>query len=60
MRNKATLPVVTKPAAARRLGEAARDLLAREAVWTDLYTLAWPDLDQARPGLEYTAGPVML
>ena len=38
----------------------ARDLLAREAVWTDLYTLAWPDLDQARPGLEYTAGPVML
>lgn len=51
--------MVTKPAAARRLGVEARDLLAREAVWTDLYTLSWPDLDQAKPGLEYTAGPVM-
>ena len=59
MRKKAALPVVTKPAAARRLGAEARDLLAREAVWTDLYTLSWPDLDQAKPGLEYTAGPVM-
>ena len=52
--------MVTKPAAARRLGAEARDLLAREAVWTDLYTLSWPNLDQAKPGLEYTAGPVLL
>lgn len=60
MRKKAALPVVTKPAAARRLGAEARDLLAREAVWTNLYTLSWPNLDQAKPGLEYTAGPVLL
>ncbi len=60
MRDKAALPVLTKPADVRRLGEEARALFAREAGWTDLYTLTWPDLEQAGPGREYIQSPVML
>lgn len=60
MGDRAALPILTKPADVRKLGEEARALFAREASWTDLYTLAYPDLTQARPGAEYTHSPVML
>lgn len=58
MGDRAALPVLTKPADVRKLGEEARTLFAREAGWTDLYTLACPE--PARPGAEYTHSPVML
>lgn len=60
MRKKASLPVLVKPADVRKLGEAAASLLAREGAWTDLYTLAYPDLAQALPGREFAQSPVML
>lgn len=59
MRREAKLPVLVKPADARKLDPEARTLFAREAGWTDLYTLAYPALDQAKPGSEYTKSPVM-
>jgi len=59
MREKAALPVLTKPGHARRLREEARRIFAQEAACTDLYALAYPALDQAEPGGEYRTGPVM-
>lgn len=60
MREAAALPVLTKAADARRLGERVRTAFEREVRCTDLYTLACPDLAWARPGSEYTQNPVML
>lgn len=60
MGDAAALPVLTKPGHVRRLGEEAQALFALEARCTDLYTLAYPDLRRAKPGSEYTTGPVML
>lgn len=60
MRERASLPVITKPAHVRRLGVEARRVFAQEARCTDLYVLAYPELGQAAPGSEYTAGPVAL
>ncbi len=59
MREKAQRPVLIRPADAGRLGEAAAGLFAREARWTDLYALAYPDLSQSKPGGEYTQSPVI-
>lgn len=60
MRETAALPVLTKPGHIRRLGPAAQSLFALESRCTDLYTLAYPALDQALPGSEYTTNPVVL
>ena len=60
MGGTAALPVLTKPGHARRLDEAAQRLFALESRCTDLYTLAYPVLEQALPGSEYTTNPVML
>lgn len=59
MRTQAQRPVLVKPADVRALGREAADLLSREARWTDLYTLSYPELSQSRPGSEYTQSPVM-
>lgn len=59
MRERAALPVITKPAHVRRLGGAAERVFDQEARCTDLYVLAYPDLGQAGPGSEYAAGPQM-
>jgi predicted nucleotidyltransferase len=59
MGKKAGKPVLTKPADVCRLGPEAQALFQREARWTDLYTLGYPDLSQAVPGSEYTRGPVI-
>ena len=60
MRKRASVPVLTKPGHAGRLGRAAQSLMALESRYTDLYVLAYPDLSQAMPGGEYTANPAML
>jgi len=60
MREAAALPVLTKPGHVRRLDQTARNLFALESRCTDLYTLAYPALEQSLPGSEYTANPVML
>ena len=60
MRKTASLPVITKPAHIRRLGEAVQRVFDQEARCTDLYVLACPDLRQAVPESEYAAAPVML
>lgn len=60
MRKTAVLPVISKPGHIRRLGENAQWLFDLEARCTDLYALAFPDLRQAVPDLEFTAAPVML
>lgn len=59
MRGRTALPVLTKPGHARLLDREARRVFHQEAACTDLYTLAYPALDQAAPGQEFRAGPVM-
>lgn len=60
MRKSASLPVITQPAEVRKLGGEVERLFEQEARCTDLYTLAFPDLRRAEPGLEYRINPVML
>lgn len=57
MKKKAQVPIITKPAHARRLPEAGQSLFALEARCTDRYALCLP---QVRPcGWEWTASPVV-
>ena len=58
MRKEAALPVVTRPAGVRKLGEEAEAFLRRESRYTDLYALACPV--PPPPGIEFTTDPVML
>ena len=58
MKQRALLPVLTKPGDVRALGEAVEQSLAAESRCTDQYTLAWPV--PGPPGWEYTSGPVIL
>ena len=60
MREKAALPVLVKPADARKLSAAAARLMEIEARATDLYALAYPDLRQSAGGSEWTTGPVIV
>ena len=53
-------PVLTKAADVAALGAAAEELLRAEAVRTDLYALAFPDLSQSTCGGEWRITPVML
>lgn len=55
---KGTLPVLAKPAHARRLSPLARDLMEMEARCTDLYDLCFPELKKG--GREWTQSPVYL
>ncbi|MCL2747704.1 MAG: nucleotidyltransferase family protein [Oscillospiraceae bacterium] len=57
MKKAATLPIITKPASARRLGDAARDCFLREARVTDLYALCYPERIRRAGGQEWTEGP---
>ena len=54
------LPVITKPAHAKRLSDTAAALFAAEARCTDLYNLCRGDLERAACGMEYRMGPVIL
>lgn len=58
MKGRAKLPILTKPAHIRELGEEARRLFALECKGTDLFGLCF---DQIKPcGMDYTTGPVLL
>ena len=58
MKDRAALPILTKPAHARELDEPGRRLFQLEARCTDLYDLCCPDIPA--PGREWTTGPVVL
>ena len=58
MKERATLPVITKPAHARRLDPEGRALFELERRCTDLYDLCLGTIPV--PGREWTAGPVSL
>lgn len=58
MKDRAVLPILTKPAHIRELGEEAQDLFALECRGTDLFGLCF---DKIKPcGMDYTTGPVIL
>ena len=56
---RAGRPVLTKAADVAALGLSAEALFRREAAYTDLYTLAYDDLPQSRPGSDWRLTPVM-
>ncbi len=60
MRKTASVPILTKPADVRNLGDAAQRLFALEARAADLYALAYPDLSAAAGGAAWKEGPVIL
>ena len=60
MQKDALLPIVTKPADARRISPRAAELMACEARCTDLYTLAYPDLAAADGGAEWRQSAIVL
>jgi predicted nucleotidyltransferase len=60
MRKKAALPVITKPAHAKKLDDAGRRMFELDARATDLYLLCRPELTTARGGLEWTTDPVRI
>lgn len=60
MKKTAALPVVTKPASVRELGEACRHQFELEARTTDLWQLCRSDLEDSVGGSEWTSNPVIL
>lgn len=58
MKERATLPILTKPAHARELDEAGRRLFELEARCTDLYDLCFETVPA--PGREWNTDPVIL
>ena len=56
---KAGRPVLTKAADVAALGPSAEALFRRAAAYSDLYTLAYDDLTQSRPGSDWRLTPVM-
>lgn len=58
MKERSALPIITKPAHIRELGEEAQSLFALECRGTDLFGLCF---DKIRPcGMDYTTGPVIM
>ncbi|MCI8538286.1 MAG: nucleotidyltransferase family protein [Oscillospiraceae bacterium] len=58
MKERAALPVLVKPAHARRLDEAGQRVFSLEVGWTDLYGLCQPAVPPC--GEEWRRGPVVL
>lgn len=58
MKQKAALPILTKPAHAKELEPAGRRLFELEVRCTDLYDLSFPNVPT--PGREWTTGPVIM
>ncbi len=54
------VPVLTKPADVVRLGTAAEALFRAEAQRTDVYTLAYPELQQSCCGSDWRTVPTLL
>lgn len=57
---RGTLPVLTKPAAVRKLSPEAQSLFALESRAADLYSLLSPAPTQRRGGSEWRTGPVVV
>ena len=55
-----TLPVVTKPATAKKLPEQALAMFRQEAAATDLYVLAYPNPAERFGGREWTESPAVM
>lgn len=53
------VPVLTKAADVAAMGKEAEALFAAEAGWTDLYTLAYPLLQQSRCGSDWRITPIL-
>ena len=60
MRERAALPVLTKPAAARSLDAPSRRVFALEAGAAYFYALGYENPSERRGGAEWRRGPVML
>ena len=60
MKEKAAVPIVTKPADVKKAGQEAEKLLAAEARCTALYTLCCPAEGPAAADSEYTTDPIIL
>ena len=60
MRESAQLPVLVKPADAKRFTNAAQKQFQREVCATEFYSLLYPELAQSLPGQEWRIGPVVL
>ena len=58
MKERAQLPIVTKPAHAQKLEQAGQALFSLESRCTDLYDLCFPSV--VKPGREWTTGPVVM
>ncbi|MCD7828818.1 MAG: nucleotidyltransferase family protein [Clostridiales bacterium] len=54
------VPILTKPAAARRLDETGQRLFALEQRGADLWRLCLPGLEHSAAGSGWTTGPVLL
>jgi predicted nucleotidyltransferase len=55
-----SVPIITKPASARRMGGEISQQFFLQARSTDLYALAYPSAEQRFGGQEWTIGPVIL
>ena len=57
---RSVLPILTKPASVKDISPAAEAFYRREAVMTDLYTLAYPGVRERRGGSDWTTSPVYI
>lgn len=53
-------PVLTRPGDVSRLGPAAETLFRREALWTDLYVLTYPQSSRSVCGSDWRTNPILL
>lgn len=60
MKTHSTLPLLTRPADVRKTGAEVQALFEHEAVCTELYTLAMPELKNAVPDIEFKTAAVMI
>lgn len=60
MKKTASVPILTKPASAKKLPENARRIFELEVRASDLYALLYPDTCERRGGSEWTQSPVFI
>ncbi|SMC76904.1 tRNA(Met) cytidine acetate ligase [Papillibacter cinnamivorans] len=60
MKKRSKVPIVTRPARIKTLPEEGRTLFQLERRATDLYVLAYPDLQNSWGGQEWSAGAVRI
>lgn len=60
MRERASLPVITKPADINSLGEEARECFALEAAATDLFVLGFSAREERKGDRDYRVSPLII